>query len=98
MEIILFVAKIKKFVYISKKYDVLEVLSMSMAVKVKMLLAAREMTQRDLAEKLGKAPQNLGRKLKADNLTERDLTAIAGACGATFEGGFILNDTGKEIR
>ena len=60
MEIILFVAKIKKFVYISKKYDVLEVLSMSMAVKVKMLLAAREMTQRDLAEKLGKAPQNLG--------------------------------------
>ena len=96
MEIILFVAKIKKFLYISNKYDVLEV--MSMAVKVKMLLAAREMTQRDLAEKLGKAPQNLGRKLKADNLTERDLTAIAEACGATFEGGFILNDTGKEIR
>ena len=72
MEIILFVAKIKKFVYISKKYDVLEVLSMSMAVKVKMLLAAREMTQRDLAEKLGKAPQNLGRKLKADNLTRSE--------------------------
>jgi len=71
---------------------------MGMAIKVKMLLAARGMTQKDLAEKLGKAPQNLGRKLKADNLSEKDLIAIAEACGATYEGGFILNDTGKEIR
>ena len=42
--------------------------------------------------------QNIGRKIKNDNLTERDLTAIARACDATFEGIFILNDSGKEIR
>lgn len=71
---------------------------MGMAVKVRMLLAAREMTQQDLAKKMGKLPQNLSQKLKRDNLSERDLIAIAEACDATFEGGFILNDTGKEIR
>lgn len=71
---------------------------MSMAVKVKMLLAARQMTQKDLAAKLETSAQSLGQKLKKDNLSERDLTAIAQVCDATFEGGFILNDTGKEIR
>lgn len=71
---------------------------MSMAVKVKMLLAARQMTQKDLAAKLETSAQSLGQKLKKDNLSERDLIAIAEACDATFEGGFILNDTGKEIR
>lgn len=71
---------------------------MSMAVKVKMLLAARQMTQKDLAAKLETSAQSLGQKLKKDNLSERDLIAIAEACDATFEGGFILNDTGREIR
>lgn len=71
---------------------------MSMAVKVKMLLVARQMTQKDLAAKLETSAQSLGQKLKKDNLSEKDLIAIAEACNATFEGGFILNDTGKEIR
>lgn len=70
---------------------------MGMARTVKVLLAAREMTQKDLAERLGMAPQNLSRKMKADNFSERDLDAIAAACGATFKGGFILSDTGTEI-
>lgn len=63
-------------------------------------LAAREVTLKDLGERMDPptSAQNIGQKIKKDNLTERDLAAIARACNATFEGGFILNGTGKEIR
>lgn len=73
---------------------------MGMAVKVRMLLAARQMTLKQLGERMDPptSAQNIGTKIRNDNLTERDLTAIAKACNATFEGGFILNDSGKEIR
>lgn len=70
---------------------------MGLAVKVKMLLAARNMTQKDLAEKMGTSSQNITAKIRRDNLSEQDLHAIAKACGATFEGTFTLTDTGKEI-
>lgn len=72
---------------------------MGMAIKVKMLLAAREMTLGDLAEKIEPKTtrQNITAKIKRDNLTEQDLQAIAKACNATFEGVFTLTDTGKQI-
>ncbi len=72
---------------------------MGMAIKVRMLLAARGMTLKDLGERMDPptSAQNIGRKIKNDNLTENDLSAIARACGATYEGIFRLNDTGKEI-
>ena len=70
---------------------------MGMATKVKMLLAARGMTAKSLAEKLEVTPQNVTSKLKRDNFTEKDLHKIAAACDAKFEGIFTLNDTGKEI-
>ena len=73
---------------------------MGMAVKVKMLLAVRGMTLKELCAKLEPptSVQNISKKIKRDNLTERDLTAIAKACNATFKGGFVLNDTGTEIQ
>ena len=72
---------------------------MGMAVKVRMLLAARGMTVKELAAKMDHptTEQNVGAKLRRDNLTEKDLIAIARACGATFEGSFVLDDTGKII-
>ena len=73
------------------------VFEMGLATKVKMLLAAREMSAKDLAEKLGTTSQNVTAKLRRDNLSESDMHAIATACNATFEGVFTLNDTGKEI-
>ncbi|MCI9625933.1 MAG: transcriptional regulator [Clostridia bacterium] len=71
---------------------------MGMAIKVKMLLAAKEMTISELAEKIEPktTAQNIGAKLKRDNLTEKDLHAIAKACGVTFEGSFIFDD-GRKI-
>ena len=70
---------------------------MGLATKVKMLLVVRNMSTKDLAEKLGTTGQNVTAKLRRDNLSEKDLHQIANACNATFEGTFTLNDTGKEI-
>ena len=71
---------------------------MGMGIKVKMLLAAKEMTIAELAEKMEPrtSAQNIGAKLKRDNLTEKDLCAIPKACDVTFEGNFILED-GRRI-
>lgn len=71
---------------------------MGMAVKVKMLLAAKEMTINDLANKIEPktSAQNMGAKLKRDNLTEKDLRSIAKACGVTYEGSFVFED-GRKI-
>ncbi|WP_040197896.1 hypothetical protein [Candidatus Soleaferrea massiliensis] len=71
---------------------------MGLAIKVKMLLAAKEMTIADLANQLEPktSSQNIGAKLKRDNLTEKDLQAIAKACGVAFEGSFVFED-GRKI-
>lgn len=67
---------------------------MGMAVKVKMLLAAKGMSMTDLAEKLEPKTslQNISAKIKRDNLSENDLNSIAKACGVKFEGNFIFDD------
>jgi len=70
---------------------------MGLATKVKILLVVRNMSIKDLAEKLGTTSQNVTAKLRRDNLSENDLHQIANACNATFEGTFTLNDTGKEV-
>lgn len=70
---------------------------MAMATKIKMLLAARSMSIKDLAEKIGTSSQNITAKLKRDNFSENDLVEIANVCNASFEGSFTFNDTGKQI-
>jgi len=88
-----------ELIFAIKKHKIfkVEVLKMGLATKVKMLLVAREMSTKDLAEKLGTTSQNVTAKLRRDNLSENDLHQIASICNATFEGTFTLNDTGKEI-
>ncbi len=67
---------------------------MGMAIKVKVLLATKEMTISDLADKIEPktSAQNIGAKLKRDNLTEKDLHEIAKGCCVTFEGNFVFED------
>ena len=55
------------------------------------------MTKQELARRLGTTPSNLSGKLKRDNFSEAELQEIAGACGAAFEGTFVIADTGKQI-
>lgn len=69
---------------------------MSMAEKVKHLLIASSMQNKELAVKLGTTPSNLSGKLRRDNFSEKELQEIAKACDAVFEGSFILKD-GRKI-
>ena len=69
---------------------------MSMAEKVRHLLIAINMQNKELALKLGTKPSNLSGKLRRDNFSEKELQDIAKACDAIFEGNFILKD-GRKI-
>lgn len=71
---------------------------MGMAKVVRVLLLERDMTMTDLADRLGTTIQNMSAKLRRDNLSEKELQDIAKACNATFTAGFLLDDTGKEIK
>ena len=69
---------------------------MGMAVKVRMLLAARQMTLKDLGARMDPptSAQNIGRKIKNDNLTERDLSAIAEACARKIQADYVVTNQG----
>lgn len=69
---------------------------MSMAEKVRHLLIATNIQNKELALKLGTSPSNLSGKLRRDNLSEKELKDIAKACDAVFEGYFVLKD-GRKI-
>lgn len=69
----------------------------TMAKKINMLLIEVGMTKQELAQRLGTTPSNISGKLRRDNFSEKELQEIASACGAAFEGTFIIEETGKQI-
>ena len=69
----------------------------TMAKKINILLLEAGMSKTELAERLGTVPSNISSKLKRDNFSEKELQEIAAACGAEYEGSFILKDSGKKI-
>lgn len=71
---------------------------MGMAKLINLLLVEQNIGKKELAEKLGTTPSNISGKLRRDNFSEKELHDIAKACDATFQGTFILNGTGKEIK
>ena len=68
---------------------------MGMTEKVKILLIKKGMTASQLAEKMGTSQPNLSKKLKKDNLSEKDLNEIAKALDVKYEGFFFLEDDTK---
>ena len=62
---------------------------MAMSKEIKKMLIDKEITQTELAEKLGIAAPTLSKKFKLDNWRESDLEEIARICGCTFVGKFI---------
>ncbi len=70
---------------------------MSMALKIKMILLERDMTIKQLSEKLGYKGNNLYNKLDRDNLSEKELKKIADALDCDYDGIFTFRDTGKQI-
>lgn len=72
---------------------------MAHSEKIRILLVKRgNMSESELARRLGISPQNLHNKMKRDNFNESDLQAIAKVLNCTFKTEFILNDTGEVIK
>ena len=71
---------------------------MALSNRIRILLIKRgNISEAELARRLGVSPQNLNNKMKRDNFTEKDLNEIANALDCTFTVTFKLNDTGEEI-
>jgi len=71
---------------------------MGMAEKIRILLVKRgNISEAELARRLGMSTTNLYNRLKRDNFTDQDLQRIAEVLNCTFKAGFTLNDTGEEI-
>lgn len=71
---------------------------MALSERIRILLIKRgNISEAELARRLGVSPQNLNNKMKRDNFTEKDLQAIAAALDCTFSVAFTLNDTGEVI-
>jgi transcriptional regulator with XRE-family HTH domain len=71
---------------------------MAMTEKIRFLLVKRgNLSEAELARRVGESPQNFNRKMKRDNFSDKDLQKIAGVLDSTFKAAFVLNDTGEQI-
>ncbi len=70
---------------------------MSMSKKIKAILLERDMTIKDLSEKLGYEGSYLYNKLSRDRMTEEELKKIANALDCDYDGIFTFRDTGNQI-
>ena len=71
---------------------------MGMAEKIRILLIKRgNLSEAELARKLGKTPQSFNSSMKRDNFTEKDLKEIAKILDCEYKSSFILTETGEEI-
>lgn len=68
---------------------------MGAARKIRMLVAANEITVKDLAVRLETSQSNMANKLKRDNFSEKELEDIAKVLGAKVEINFVLEDGTK---
>ena len=71
---------------------------MAMVEKIRILLVKRgNISEAELARRMGVSPQNLNNKMKRDNFTERDLREIAAALDCELSINFKMKDTGETL-
>lgn len=71
---------------------------MSLAEVIRILLVKRgNLSEAELARRIGISPQNLNNKMKRDNFNEADLRKIAEALDCSLNISFMLNDTGEHL-
>ena len=71
---------------------------MAMSEKIRILLVKRgNISEAELARRMGISPQNFHNKMKRDNFTQNDLAEIAAALDCTLSINFTLNDTGETL-
>lgn len=71
---------------------------MSMVETIRIACVKRgNISEAELARRVGVTPQNFNNKMKRDNFSERDLQEIAEALGLRLEISFIDPDTGEKV-
>lgn len=60
--------------------------------KIKMMMASKSITQRDIADRMGISQPTLSKKFTLDNWRENDLRTIAEICGCSYKIIFELED------
>lgn len=70
---------------------------MGMSLKIRRILLERNMSIKELSDKLGYNGTNFYTKLRKDNLTEKELHRIADVLDCDYDGIFTFRDTGKQI-
>lgn len=71
-------------------------MNMTVAEKIRLIAKRVNMSMGDLAEGTGQTRQNLSNKLNRDNMSTKDIQALAEAMGCSVEVTFTLPD-GTEI-
>ena len=72
-------------------------LYMGMAQKIRLLLVKKDnISEAELARRLGTAPSNLHNKMKRDNFSENELREIGDILGCDLKMCFVDRKTGEE--
>lgn len=61
------------------------------------LVKCGNLSESELARRMGISPQNLHNKMKRDNFTETDLQEIANALGLELRIEFVKPETGEKV-
>ena len=69
---------------------------MTISEQIKVLCVRCNVSEAELARRLGKSPQSFNAKMKRESFTIDDLNEIADAVGVEFKRNFILTN-GEEI-
>jgi IS30 family transposase len=70
---------------------------MSIAQKIRLLLVKKDnISEAELARRLGTVPSNLHNKMKRDNFSEKELREIGGILGCDVEINFVDRQTGEK--
>lgn len=68
---------------------------MTISEQIKILCVRCNMSEAELARRLGKSPQSFNAKMRRESFTVADLDEIADVVGVTFERSFILTNGEK---
>ncbi len=73
-------------------------MNMSMAEKIRILRVKKgNLSERELAVRMGDTPQNLNNKMKRDDFKISELTKVADALGVELVVKFVDRETGEEL-
>jgi IS30 family transposase len=71
---------------------------MGLTEKIRIMLVKQgNISEAELARRLGQTPQNFHHKMKRDNFSEKELREIADALDCGLKINFIMNKIGEEI-